>query len=518
MFYKDVLMKSDPSKTEQNSSKIEVTSFRKMGLHPLTLSFKNELEPLFLADYYSSSIFMFRFSLIAGFFYYGSFALLDYLVAPEFLQELYMIRFLMVWPVILIVFAITFTHGFRRYWQYAASFINIVASLGIVAMTVMGPEIVRNDYYAGLFLMLIYCYMLVRQRFIPATITGWIIVLMYIASLKLYPGVAPEIAIGNVFFLVSANILGMVGGYALEYYTRREFFYRYLHMQERRKVEMANTHLEEKVRIKTAELEKDIAERKRVAGELVRAKERAEESDRLKSAFLANISHEIRTPINGIIGFTNLLEKPNMNDEKRAKYTAIIKKSGKRLLDSINDLINMSRIEAGLIDIVRKDEDLNEITDDLFQFFAQEAKEKGLKFSFTSKLPETYKVVQTDREKYVSIITNLIKNAIKYTFEGSVEFGLRTVSEAENTMIEFFISDTGIGIPADQLDKVFDRFTKINHPKTDAVEGSGLGLSITKSYVELLGGSIFVESEENRGSTFRFRLPYNMTEKKSKRA
>ena len=141
---------------------------------------------------------------------------------------------------------------------------------------------------------------------------------------------------------------------------------------------MANAHLEEKVRIKTTELERDLAERKRVAGELVQAKERAEESDRLKSAFLANISHEIRTPINGIIGFTNLLEKPNMNDEKRAKYTAIIKKSGKRLLDSINDLINMSRIEAGLIDVVNKDEDLNEITDDLFQFFAPEAKEKGL--------------------------------------------------------------------------------------------------------------------------------------------
>lgn len=508
-YLKKICVRVDPSKIKQNPGEIEVPSIRKMGLHPLTLSFKNKLEPVFLADYYSSSIFMLRFSLIAGFFYYGAFILLDYLVAPEFLKELSVIRFLIVWPFILLVFALSFNRGFRRYWQYAASMISIVASFGIIAMTVIMPEIGRNDYYAGLFLMLIYSYMLVRMRFIPATITGWIIVLMYIASLILYPGVAPEIAIGNLFFLVSANILGMVGGYALEYYSRREFFYRYLHMQERQKVELANAHLEEKVRIKTAELERDLAERKRVAGELFRAKERAEESDRLKSAFLANISHEIRTPVNGIIGFTSLLQKPNLNDENREKYTGIIKKSGKRLLDSINDLINMSRIEAGLIDIVEKDEDLNEITNDLYQFFIPEAKEKGLKLSFTSKLPEMQKLVKTDREKYISIITNLIKNAVKYSFEGSVTFGLRKIPDGKEPMIEFFITDTGIGIPADQLDKVFNRFTKIDHPKTQAIEGSGLGLSITKSYVELLGGNIFVESEENKGSTFRFTLPYN---------
>ncbi len=171
----------------------------------------------------------------------------------------------------------------------------------------------------------------------------------------------------------------------------------------------------------------------------------------------------------------------------------------------------MSRIEAGLIDIISKDEDLNEITDDLYQFFVPEAKEKGLEFSFSSKLPEKQKVVKMDREKYISIITNLIKNAIKYTFEGAVTFGLRAIPNEKDPMVEFFISDTGIGIPADKLDKVFDRFIKINHPKTEEVEGSGLGLSITKSYVELLGGSIFVESEENRGSTFRFTFPYTQS-------
>jgi signal transduction histidine kinase len=478
-----------------------------MGLHPLTLSFKNGLEPLFLADYFASSIFLFRFSFAAGLIFYGSFILLDYLVAPEFLKELAVIRFLIVCPVIIIVLALSFTQGFRRYWQYASSVANIIAGFGIIAMTVILPEIGRNDYYAGLFLMLIYCYMLIRMRFVTATISGWIIVLMYIATLRLFPGVAPEIAIGNMFFLVSANILGMVGGYALEYYTRREFFFRYLHMQERKKVEMANSHLEEKVRIKTAELERDLAERKRVAGELFRAKERAEESDRLKSAFLANISHEIRTPVNGIIGFASLLQKPNLNDEQRIKYTGIIKKSGNRLLDSINDLINMSRIEAGLIDVVRKEEDLNEITNDLYQFFLPEAEEKGLEFTFTPKLPEMQKLVKTDREKYISIITNLIKNAIKYTLKGSVTFGLQVIPTGnKNQMIEFFITDTGIGIPVNQLGKVFDRFIKIDHPETVAIEGSGLGLSITKSYVELLGGTISVESEENKGSTFRFTL------------
>jgi signal transduction histidine kinase len=500
-------MKGGQSGVRQNRRETTFPFYGKMGLHPLTLSFRNELEPKFLEDYYATSIHLLRISFIAGFFYYGSFAILDYLVIPESLKMVSVIRFLVVCPVILIVFALSFTRGFRKYWQLAASLAAIVAGLGIVAMTVTVPGIGRDDYYAGMFLIMIYCYTLVRLRFIPATIAGWTIVVLYALSLKLYPGVDPHTAIANLFFLISANILGMLGGYALEYFTRREFFYRLLHMQERQKVEDANAHLEEKVRIKTAELERDLAERKKVEKELIRAKERAEESDRFKTAFLANISHEIRTPMNGIIGFTSLLQKYDLDTAKRKAYIDIIQKSGQRLLDTINDLINMSRIETGLDTVVMKVEDLNELTQDLYHFFKPEAEQKGLSLTFTSKLPDRLARVKTDREKYTSIITNLIKNAIKYTFEGSVEFGLQEVADQEVCTIGFFIRDTGIGISAEKLKTVFDRFTKVSHPKTLAIEGSGLGLSITKSYVELLGGSISVESEEEKGTTFRFTFP-----------
>ncbi len=478
-----------------------------MGLHPFTLSFRNELEPKFLEDYYLTSILLLRISFIAGFLYYGSFTLLDYLVIPESVRIVSVIRFLVVCPVILIVYALSFTRGFRKYWQLAASLAVIVAGLGIVAMTVVVPGIGRDDYYVGMFLILIYCYMLVRLRFIPATITGWTIVVLYALSLKLYPGVEPQTAIANLFFLIAGNILGMLGGYALEHYTRREFFYRHLLLVERQKVEEANVHLEEKVRIKTAELEQDLAERKKVEKELIRAKERAEESDRFKTAFLANISHEIRTPMNGIIGFTSLLQEKGLSDEKKNNYINIIQKSGQRLLDTINDLINVSRIETGIDTVVNEVVDLNGLTEDLYRFFLPEAEQKGLVLSFTSKLPEGLARLKTDREKYISIITNLIKNAIKYTFEGSIAFGLKVLPEREVCTIEFFIRDTGIGISADKLEAVFDRFIKVSHPKTQAIEGSGLGLSITKSYVELLGGTISVESEEEKGSTFRFTLP-----------
>lgn len=480
----------------------------KMNIHPVTLAFDKNLESLFLKDYFLSSINLFRIAFSAGFLYFGAFVFLDLMVLPDHVYILSLLRFLIVCPVILLVLILSFTNGFEKYWQFAATGTAIVSGIGIIIMTIVVPEIGRNDYYVGIIQVLIYCYLLIRLRFIWATLAGWIVVALYILSHLVFPGVDKGIATTNIFFLTSANIIGMIGGYALEYFSRREFFYRYHLQLEHLKVEEANALLEEKVREKTSELQKDIEERKKVAIELVKAKEKAEESDRLKSAFLANMSHEIRTPMNGILGFTTLLRNPDLAAEKRNEFISVIQRSGERLLSTINDLINISKIEAGIIELTTRKADLNKITGNLYDFFLPEAEGKGLQLLFSAKLPEKYSIVETDVEKISSILTNLMKNAIKYTFKGNIEFALNYLSDDSGPKIEFYIKDTGIGIPAKNLNSIFERFMQAERPKNILVEGSGLGLSITRSYVELLGGTITVESEENRGSLFRVVIPY----------
>lgn len=257
-------------------------------------------------------------------------------------------------------------------------------------------------------------------------------------------------------------------------------------------------------------INKDITEQKIAEIELIKAKEKAEESDRLKSAFLANMSHEIRTPMNGILGFTNLLLKPDLNNEEKESYIKIVHKSGQRMLNTVNDIIEISKVEAGLADLRYEAVDFNKRVVELVQFFTQEASEKGLKLSLEKLLPEENRNFNTDKNKLDSILTNLIKNAIKYTQAGTISISC----QIQASVIEFYVKDTGIGIPANRLNAIFNRFEQADIRDTKVFEGSGLGLAIAKSYVEMLGGKIWVESEEGKGSTFYFTLPVANSEEK----
>ena len=289
----------------------------------------------------------------------------------------------------------------------------------------------------------------------------------------------------------------------------------------------------------------DITERKKMMEELVAARERAEESDRLKSAFLANMSHEIRTPMNGILGFSELLKEPGLSGEQQQEYIKIIGKSGARMLNIINDIVDISKIESGLIKLDISESNVNEQIEYIHTFFKPEAEAKGIKLSLKNKLPQNEAIIKTDREKLYAILTNLVKNAIKYTAKGSIEFGvsvetrhalsqfeektlhvetLHALSEnPEKTkhalsLLQFYVKDTGIGIPKDRQEAIFERFIQADIEDRMAYQGAGLGLAITKAYVEMLGGKIWVESdpdnsdnytEEGKGSTFYFTLPYN---------
>lgn len=281
----------------------------------------------------------------------------------------------------------------------------------------------------------------------------------------------------------------------------------------------------------THELEKEIQQREQAEKELIVAKDQAEESDRLKSAFLANMSHEIRTPMNGILGFADLLKEPNLTGDQQQKYIGIIEKSGVRMLNIIDQIVDISKIEAGLMTSDIKETNINEQIEYIYTFFRPEAEAKGINLSYNNTLTNNAATIHTDREKVYAILTNLVKNAIKYTKKGTIELGYVLVDttkaiepiglssetgqhgkEAEaipSSELQFYVKDTGIGIPKNRQEAIFERFIQADIEDRMAYQGAGLGLAITKAYVEMLDGKVWVESIEGEGSTFYFTLPYN---------
>jgi PAS domain S-box-containing protein len=257
------------------------------------------------------------------------------------------------------------------------------------------------------------------------------------------------------------------------------------------------------------EIFQDITERIVKEEELIKSKEKAEESERLKSAFLTNMSHEIRTPMNGIIGFTELLKEPHLTVEEQQSFIQTIGISGARMLNTINSIVDMSRIESGHISVNIKETNINEKIEFIYKFFKPEVESKGLQFSFKTSLPAKDVIINTDNEKIYGILSNLVRNAIKFTYKGSIEFGYHMVKTQHAASLQFFVKDTGIGIQQNQKELIFERFRQGSESHDRSFEGSGLGLSICKSYVEMLGGKIWVESEEGKGSIFYFTIPYN---------
>lgn len=254
----------------------------------------------------------------------------------------------------------------------------------------------------------------------------------------------------------------------------------------------------------------DITLRKRNEKLLISAKEKAQESDRLKSAFLANMSHEIRTPMNGILGFTELLKNPELSGEQKQEFIEIILKSGNRMLETVNAIIDISRIETGQINVTHTELNVNEEIRALHSFFAHEAGQKGLQFTVEKLLPETCQNWTTDKSKFISVLTNLLKNALKYTEKGSVSVGCYK----KGSNLYCYVKDTGIGVPLNRQKAIFNRFEQADIEDTRAFQGSGLGLAIAKAYVEMLGGKIGVDSTEGEGSIFWFNIPQNEVKKR----
>jgi len=250
----------------------------------------------------------------------------------------------------------------------------------------------------------------------------------------------------------------------------------------------------------------DITERKITEQELLISKDKAEESDKLKTAFLQNMSHEIRTPLNGIIGFSSLLNSPDLSADDIAEFTEMISISGNRLIEIVNNILDISKIQTGQVNIEKKVVVINSIFSDILTFFSHFTKEKNLIMNYTNQNDHN-RTLFTDETKLNQILTNLVNNAVKFTKTGSIDFGY----EIKDNDIEFFVRDTGIGILPEMQNQIFDRFIQAENSVSRGYEGAGLGLAICRGLVELLGGKIWVVSEFGKGTTFYFTLPYDPT-------
>ncbi len=238
--------------------------------------------------------------------------------------------------------------------------------------------------------------------------------------------------------------------------------------------------------------------------ELVKALDKAHESDKLKTAFLNNISHEIRTPMNAIMGFASLIKENTATDEEREKYIDIVYKSSHQLLAILTDIINMSRIESQEQYINNKLFNINELLESLNNQFTLEITNANISLQYTCGLSDNEALIYSDETKIFEILSNLISNAIKFTPKGTISFGYTIVNDA----IEFFVEDTGIGIAPQDQDIIFERFRQVESNAKSIYGGTGLGLSISKAYVEMLGGTIWLQSEVNKGSRFSFKIPF----------
>ncbi|MCD4664701.1 MAG: PAS domain S-box protein, partial [Bacteroidales bacterium] len=254
----------------------------------------------------------------------------------------------------------------------------------------------------------------------------------------------------------------------------------------------------------------DITEQKKTEVELKHAKEKAEESDKLKTSFLANMSHEIRTPMNAIIGFSELLNDPDLTVSNRKDFIRLINENSKLLLNLIEDIIDVAKIEADQIKVIQSTCQVNLIINELHEYYKNEINKNGyedIEIRIVKENPDDRFSIISDSLRFKQIMNNLISNALKFTDKGHIEFGYKIINEKT---IRFYIEDTGIGLPPDKLSYIFERFRQAEESSTKEYGGTGLGLTISRRLIELLGGEIWVESVLHEGSTFYFTLPLKL--------
>ena len=470
-----------------------------MPFHNLLTKSESRLPKKLLQDFYEhynvSSYYQVRMAIILCIFLYGGFGLLEYRTVPAMFPVYLKIRLLIVIPIALLILASTYHPVFRKTGQLLLTLLTLTAGGGIIAMIQLAPQKIQETYYVGLILVFMFAFAFLRLRFLYSLIAGTFLITVY-SILQVYNGISSDIIYNNSFFLTGALFIGILSSYYHELHARKAFMLRLSLEEEKVKTEMANVHLEQRVADRTEKLNE-------MNKNLKVAMQQAEVADKLKSNFLANLSHEIRTPMNGILGFTELLLEDNSNQEERDRQLRIIYQNSNRLLKIIDELVDISKIESGIVDVYIQEFNPGEILDQCIELFSlPEANPNQL--DLVKNYPENQHItMKSDKVKLMQVLTNLLQNAIKYTEQGRVTMGYHH----SESSVTFFVEDTGRGIPADKRELIFNRYAQHKPQARSHYSGLGLGLAISKTYIELLRGTISFTSEEGRGTRFTIELP-----------
>jgi len=453
-----------------------------------TLKFEKNLEKKFREEYFSSMIAHLRYSIFISIFFYAVFGFLDRILIPELLKPFFIIRFLIVIPIALSIYVLSYFKVFRKLAMASLCFLVVAAGYGILFMIYLAGDsqssLILTTYYTGLVLVFIFGYNFLKLRFWWASVAGWLIVIGYEVLVFYLIDINGTFIIISNFFLIAANLMGMFASYFYDLSVRLNFYHKNLLEIEKIKVETINTELEERVEIRTEKLKI--------------ATEQAIKSDKLKSMFLANISHEIRTPMNGIIGFTTLLNKDNLSQEKRKSYIDIIQGRGEYLLQILNNLIEISMIESDTMHVSHEKVNLNHTINKLFKFLNGFFNDKDLNLATEMDASKPDIIIKTDQIKLEQIITNLVVNASKYAVKGLVKLGFKV----ENKKLRIYVSDEGPGIPEHFRPYIFNAFAKNENRDEKFNSGTGLGLAISKGLAGLMNAELSYTSVIGKGTTF----------------
>lgn len=449
------------------------------------LSFRDPgVERRFSEETFSRSLNLIRAYLIAGTVLYVIYGILDRIVGGEATLLILSIRYGIICPVLLAIFAFTFSDLFPRYGQIALSIAMLSTGLGVVAMTaVMAPPF-NSEYYAGLIMVVIYCGSLIRLKFLYGLGITLVLVLSYQLSAAVINPIPMDYYISNNFFLIMASGVGLFSSYIQELYFRR-------------------TYISGKI----------VETKNEYTNVLLRESQRA---NRSKDQFLANMSHELRTPLNAIIGFSEILKRQAfgpLGNNKYAEYADDINNSGARLLQIINDILDLAKADAGKIDLREDQVEIDGLLRECIHICENRAELAQVKLEYTCARAPVRAIV--DERLLRQVILNLLSNALKFTPEGGKVTVSFTASEYDG--IDIKIQDTGIGISGDDLERVQRPFEQVEGAYARKTGGAGLGLPLAVKLTELHGGRLTIQSAQGKGTTIDVLLPTSRVLKSKKK-
>ena len=440
----------------------------------LWLSFRDpDVEEVFTRTTFIQSLVFIRAYLLAGTGLYVSFGLLDLIAGGSATHHILAIRYGVVCPILIGIFCLTYWKDFYRIGQAALSTAMLSSGLGVVAMTAIMPAPHNSEYYAGIIMVVIYCGSLIRLKYRYSVLISVFLVLSYQVSAIWLNPIPRSLLISNDFFLVMANVVGLFSTYIQELYIRRTYASRRI-----------------------------IEEKNEVTSILLRE---ANKASKAKSDFLSNMSHELRTPLNAIIGFSDIIRQEirgPLGNEAYLDYIAEIHASGVALLDRVNDVLDLTRAEAGAVEIRDQDLNLSELLGTCIERMGREARRREVILTLEGAQGIR---VRLDERLFVQVMDNLLSNAVKFSHPG----GTVTVRVDHESGRSFTIAvaDQGIGIDAADIERVMRPFEQVENTYARKNGGTGLGLPLAAKLIELLGGKLKLASQPGQGTTVTLTLP-----------